>query len=502
MADQPEQAVGLILSAGGSQLLRLNVATPLTARSGDLLFAGDSLKTAAGPASFLFCPATALETLGPSGEVRLEAKEPKVKSGKLSPQPARSCALPTALRVAVASQQHYGVTMTRGGPETPIPPLPRDKLPADVRAAVAPLDAALAADPKDQAALVALAAVFESHNLSANALETYNKILLQWPDAEWVKSKRFDLEQAVIASAAAVSAAAAGTGKTYALLIGVSKFKDPSLSLQFADADATDFSKLVESPRAGGLPFDSVMLLTDDKATLPAVRLGFQDFLKRRAGKNDTVIILVASHGTVEVPGSKGAYILTYDSDPQDLANTSLPMSELKSLFEEQLSKVGRVVIFVDVCKASTIGSIHSTGVNSDVQHLQDADGQLLGLMASRARELSLEGPQFGSGHGAFSYFVIKGIAGAADENNDGVVDGNELIRYVINQVPKATGDKQHPTDISNSDVGNVKLSDLKKPGIEVSHWRMLYDYYSGEPLLMASLDPQLPSPREPTEDL
>ena len=367
---------------------------------------------------------------------------------------------------------------------------------------MAPFDAALAANPKDEAALVGLAAVFESHNLPANALEVYGKVRAQWPDAVWVKSKIFDLQEALAASAAAASAATAGTGKTYALLIGVSKFKNPELSLQFADADAADFGKLVESPRAGGLPADNVMLLTDEKATLAAVRLGFQDFLKRRAGKNDTVMILVASHGTVEVPGSKSAFILTYDSDPQDLKSTALPMAELKSLFEEQLSKVGRVIIFADVCRASTIGSIHNTSVNSDVQHLQDAEGQLLGLMASRARELSFEGPQFGKGHGAFSYFVIKGIAGDADENKDGVVDGNELIRYVITQVPKATGDKQHPTDISNSDVGNVKLSDLTKPGIEIAHWRMLYDYRNGEPLYLASADPQLPSTGEPVQDL
>ncbi len=503
MADQGEQPVGLVLAAGGGKLVRLNTETPLDARAGDLLFTGDSLRTSSTPASFLFCPASSLETLGPSGEVRFEAKAPKVKAGKLSPAPAKSCVLPTVLRVAVASQQHYGVTMTRGGPDAAaIPPVPRDKLPADVGAAIAPLDAALAADPKDQAALVGEATIFESHNLPVNALDTYIKLRDQWPDAVWVKSKIFDLQQAISVGSASASAAAASTGKTYALLIGVSKFKDPGLSLQFADADAADFSKLVESPRAGGLPPDNVMLLTDEKATLAAVRLGFEDFLKRRATKNDTVIILVASHGTVELPGSKGAFILTYDSDPQDLRNTALPMAELKSLFEEQLNKVGRVVIFVDVCKASTIGSIHGTGVNSDVQHLQDAEGVLLGLMASRARELSFEGPQFGTGHGAFSYYVIKGIAGDADENKDGTVDGNELIRYVVNQVPKATGDKQHPTDISNSDVGNVALADLKKPGIEVTHWQPLEFYDSGEPIYLASGKPQLPSTGEPTHDL
>jgi len=42
------------------------------------------------------------------------AAQAKVKTGKLSQQPTRSCVLPQTLRVEVASQQHYGVTMTRG----------------------------------------------------------------------------------------------------------------------------------------------------------------------------------------------------------------------------------------------------------------------------------------------------------------------------------------------------------------------------------------------------
>src|SRR5579862_2431886 len=98
-ADQP---VGLVLSAGGSKLLRADTETPLAARAGDLLFSGDGLRTDTGAASFLFCPSKAIETLSASGEVRLDAKAPKVKTGKISEQPARACTLPTALRVTAA----------------------------------------------------------------------------------------------------------------------------------------------------------------------------------------------------------------------------------------------------------------------------------------------------------------------------------------------------------------------------------------------------------------
>lgn len=480
-ADEP---VGLVISPGGSQVLRANTETPLAARPGDLLFSGDGLRTAASAASFLFCPTKIIDTLSPSGEVRFGASKAKLTAGKISEQPARACTLPETLRVAVASQQHYGVSMTRGLDHPATPPIPRDKLPADVLAELPP-------DSKDASDLVAAAVVFEKHKLLANALDTYDKLRQQWPDAVWVKSKIFELEEAL----AAQSPPPAASGQTYALLIGISKYKRPDLSLQFANADATVFSQLLESQRGGGVPRENILLLTDEKATTAAVRNGFQDFLRRRAGKNDTVVILIAGHGTVD---NRDAYVVTYDSDPQDLASTALPMSELRGLFEDQLRKVGRVLLFADVCRAGTIGDIHSTTVNADVQHLGDVEGDLFGLLASRPREISIEGPQFGGGHGVFSYYVLKGLEGAADANHDGVVDANELIEYVSAQVPPATNNRQHPREFGAYD-NTMKLSDIRQPGINIAHFRILFDSRRGGPLYLAANSPQLPQSEDIT---
>ncbi|MEP7352495.1 MAG: tetratricopeptide repeat protein [Acidobacteriota bacterium] len=485
----PEEPVGLILNPGGSQLLRSDTRTPLSARSGDLLFAGDDLRTnATGAASYLFCPGKTLQTLSASGEVQLETGKPKVRSGTISEQPARACTLPRTLRVAAASQQHYGVTMTRGVAGD-VKPVARGSLDAATLTELAPFDAALVADANDSAALIGTATVFENNNLPANALEMYYKLRAQWSDAVWLKSKIFDLEQLAAAQSAAATATAAPGGQTFALLIGVSKYKRPELSLQYAHADAATFAQLLESPRGGGIPANNVLLLTDDKATTASVRNGFQDFLKRRAGKNDTVIIMVAGHGTVETPGSKNAFILTYDSDPQDLTSTALPMAELSQLFEEQLKKVGKVLLFVDVCKAGTIGSISNTNVNANVQQLGDIEGDLFGLLASRPREVSFEGPEFGGGHGAFSYYVMKGLGGAADADGNKVVTASELIDYVGKQVPDATKSKQHPREFGVYDNA-MRLAEVDKAGIDLAgspaRPQPLLDVRTGEPLLLA----------------
>ncbi len=95
------------------------------------------------------------------------------------------------------------------------------------------------------------------------------------------------------------------------------------------------------------------------------------------------------------------------------------------------MTKVGRVLLFVDVCKAGTIGSIHNTTVSADVQHLGDVAGRSCsGCWQAVPRRFRSKGPQFGGGHGA-SATTCKGLEGAADENKDGVVDADELIKYV-----------------------------------------------------------------------
>jgi len=216
----------------------------------------------------------------------------------------------------------------------------------------------------------------------------------QWKDAVWIKGKIFELSETLANTAASAAAAAPAGGKTYALLIGVSKYQrlPKDQWLQFAEADATLFEKHVLSPRGGSLPPENVLRLTDEKATTAAMRNAFQTFLKGRATKKDTVLILIAGHGTVESPGSKKAFILTHDSDPQDLAGTAMPMGEVQTLIDEELSKVGRVAVFVDVCRAGNIGSIKNTTVNAVVRKAGRSGGRNSGSHGQPAEGAVLRG--------------------------------------------------------------------------------------------------------------
>ncbi len=486
-ADTP---VGMLLSSGDAKLIRANSETALDAKTPDLLFPGDSIRTGSSPTTFLYCAGKTTQTLGPSSVAILEAASVKVKSGKiLSEKPAGSCFLPQVVKVSLASQQHYGASMTRGDDKPEIPAVPRDKLPPNVISQLTPLEKALAESPNDPSILASIASVFEEAKLPSNAFEIYNKIRKQFPDAVWVKGKLFELEQAIAAQVKAANATGPG-GKTFALLVGVSKYKDTNVaSLQFADKDAASFAEVLESPRGGSVPKENIVLLMNEKATTAAVRNAFQVFLKQKAGKTDTVIIMLAGHGMVEDPGRKKGYVLTHDADLQDLPTTAMPMQELRDLFAEQLARVGRVLMFVDVCRSGALGTMTSTSINSDVSKLGESEGDLFLFMASRPKELSYEGPDFGGGHGAFSYFVLKGLLGDADEDKTGKVTIDNLISFVRNNVEKRTktfSKVQHPNE-AGTFKGEQPLSDLSKPGVPMARRLMLYDSRAGEPMLLAS---------------
>jgi tetratricopeptide (TPR) repeat protein len=502
LADTPrEEPVGLVLIPGGGKVKRAGSETPLAARAGDILFAGDDLRSDAAPASFLYCPQKTSQTLDTGAEVVLESKQLKIKSGKLSgAKPVNACFLPTMVRVAVASQQHYGVSMTRGLAKPDDTALAFNDLPAAVQAQAAPYENALKANPNDTESLIQEAGVFDRNKLEANAVAAYRKASAQWPDAVWIRGRIFELEESLATQAAIKASAIAPDAKTYAMVVGISKYQKlpADLYLQFPGADATAFGKYLSSPTGAHVPADQMLVLTDEQATTAALRNAFQTFLKTRPGKKDTVFILIAAHGTVD---TRGGYIVTYDSDPQDLSTTALPMAEVQQLVEDELSKVGRVVLLADLCHATVIGNTKAAGIASVVEKLGEAPGEMLGMMASRPKELAYESKDFGGGHGAFTWSILQAMQGGAQPTQAHVVTAGELIDFVRADVAKETANKQHPRDFGNMENA-TKLSDVSKPGINITRYKTLYDSRNGGPLLLAQAAGAPPISQEAQRDI
>jgi hypothetical protein len=89
-----------------------------SAKAGELLFAGDRLRTRDTAAAFIFCPHKQSETLAPASDALLTASDIQVSAGRiLSRAPLASCLVPQMVRVTAASLQHFGATIVRGESE-------------------------------------------------------------------------------------------------------------------------------------------------------------------------------------------------------------------------------------------------------------------------------------------------------------------------------------------------------------------------------------------------
>src|SRR5215469_10251200 len=89
-------------------------------------------------------------------------------------------------------------------------------------------------------------------------------------------------------------------GKTYALIVGISRYQidPPVTSLQFADKDAESFAALLQKPIAGELiGQDQIILLTNEHATRAAIDDAVREISKDKGAPENTLVIFVAAHG-------------------------------------------------------------------------------------------------------------------------------------------------------------------------------------------------------------
>jgi tetratricopeptide (TPR) repeat protein len=277
-------------------------------------------------------------------------------------------------------------------------------------------------------------------------------------------------------------------GRTYAVLIGVSHYKNdpPITSLQFADKDAETFAAFLRTPLGGALLPDDIRLLTNEHATRAAMDAAIKEASERKGGANNTLILFVGAHGVYlteeEDPVShkkiqRDPYVLLADTNTQDAKTTGYPMEDLRRTVAELTARFGRVLVFLDVCHAANVAGIAG---GSEMQEAvkkawSGQTGEFGLMMASHAGESAIESAAFGGGHGAFSYFLFAGMNGPAAFAGDTEITFADLAQYVRNNVRRVTHKAQDPFDEAR-DTAMVVIPDIKKEGLALPPAQPLSD--------------------------
>lgn len=238
----------------------------------------------------------------------------------------------------------------------------------------------------------------------------------------------------------------------YALVVGIGQYEKLPADdyLRFSESDAEAMYRVLINPEGGAFLAENVHKLIGNQATMANLQRELEVWLPSVAREQDRVIVYFAGHGFV----SRGrGYLAPWDEDPKDPEASAYPMSTLGEVLAKRVNARWKV-LFTDACHSGKI-----TPGNSDEavdEQLRGLPHNFLTLTATRGREKSYEDSKLATGFGVFTYFVVQGLMGQADEPPcDGITTADELVHYVRESVRSYTrerGVSQNPTEYGDFD--------------------------------------------------
>jgi len=249
-------------------------------------------------------------------------------------------------------------------------------------------------------------------------------------------------------------------GTNYALILAVGKYRDPRVNtLKYAENDARGLYKVLTDPRTGLFKPENVVILINDEATEKNIKFKFDDMVLKANRKEDLFFVFYAGHGFT-YPNGRDTYWLTYDTVIGNEGGNRIKSTAFSNLtLASKIADIeaGKMIFFIDACFSS--GMVASS---SDIRGLETYLGtgkDFVIITSSQANQKSIESLRLK--HGLFSYFLIKGLSGAADINSDGFVDIEEIWPYMklyISEHAEMMGVEQDPRR-SGSSGASVYLS-------------------------------------------
>lgn len=217
----------------------------------------------------------------------------------------------------------------------------------------------------------------------------------------------------------------------WAVIVGISRFKNSDINLQYAAKDARDFYDFLIKER--NFAPDHVQILTDEEATRANILsvLG-SNWLPRVAEPDDLVMIYFSSHGSpsdIDVGGVN--YLVAHDTDPKNLFITGIAMQDLARIIKGRV-QAQRIVLLLDACHSGVVAP-SSKGLqrvcNVDPDKVVQGTGQLV-ITSSMPSQRSWESSRYKGS--VFTKHLIDGL------RKDGVnTNLGEAFNYLESQVQR-----------------------------------------------------------------
>jgi hypothetical protein len=281
-------------------------------------------------------------------------------------------------------------------------------------------------------------------------------------DDELIDSKPFHVKKFIDPLALPDNYSRRPNPKAWGLIIGIENYQRLP-KVEFARKDALIVRDYFI--RVLGVPEDNIIALIDADATKGRMEGYLKKYIPANLGKNDTLYVYFAGHG---MPGVKKGepYLVPYDADTRFIEQTGY---KLISFYQDIYKlKLQRVYVFLDSCfsgMASRAAEMLIRGARPALIHVEKvrppssrSRSSIISLNATSTDEVSHAFHEMK--HGLFTYYLLRGLKGEADMDNNGWTSVKELYGYVrtnVRRVSRRMKSEQTPVIVPASN----KMKDI-----------------------------------------
>ncbi len=229
----------------------------------------------------------------------------------------------------------------------------------------------------------------------------------------------------------------------YAFLVAVRQYDKTELtSLQFTE---NDIDELARRLKAGGYDQRNIVVMTQ---TLGATQTRFLPLaanirrelalLMRELQPSDSLLVAFSGHG-VQFQGEDTTYFCPADAKLKDRGTLVSLTDVFEQLADPRKCRAGTKVLLVDACRNNPQSSLSKAAGEVELEPvgraLVEPPGGIVAFVSCSKGEKSYEIPELK--HGVFFHYVLAGLQGQADLDQDREVSLAELELYAVKNVQK-----------------------------------------------------------------
>ena len=242
--------------------------------------------------------------------------------------------------------------------------------------------------------------------------------------------------------------------KSWAIVIGVENY----LLAPHIPGAIEDAKTVAQTFRRLG--FDEVIELYDKDASARRLQQTLSDFLPRKVGRYDRLVVYFVGHAGVmqDLAGQELGYLVPWDAQPGNVSK-SVTFEQLKEFSRRSASK--HTLFFLNAAVSGwEVSTAQPLSLEGRLAPEDDTERRAVQVLTAgdKGESLSQE-----NGRSLFVQVLLNGLSGMADRNKNGWLMASEVGDYVKQEVLERTKGAQHPFFVQLEGEGDTVLIEGRK---------------------------------------